>query len=545
MERYRPVICARMARATRMLTFDLRLSLGRSLILAVSLSCICSPAFGKPYHPTTQRCDGLPQVPVTTLEGLCVGLVAQRGSKTPFRMPRSLVELEHGKLLVVDMGGWDANKGKLWLVNYLQDQPVARELLRSLNLPHKILHGPDGKFYFSEADRVRRFAWTDGVIKDLEDVVSNLPYREKYLHPLKNFAFDRRGDLWINIGSSSDLCEKSVSLQTCVSGVEASVRRYSYVPEKKTWLAEFEVVATGLRNSMVLLPHESGVVLQAENSIDFSDVNDPYEEINLIHDGGFFGWPLCYNRKVSVREPGCGTAGYQEPWSLLPPHVAPLDAIYYRHQKLAVLQNKLLMSWHGYRDSGNRLVAFEVDDFGRPHRQEGAVFWRAPQADGEYTKHAFAPRGELGLVAQHVEVISQWNEIPGQRPKGAPVGLTQAKDGSIFIADDRNAAILRLSTGKSHAGNAHIPAQSYNEPAVIPSAVHQVLRQNCARCHSELQHEPWRVLSEEKWLQKNDGVSLLEQRVFHDQNRPMPPDGPVSEKDQNVLLKWLRPVGVQ
>jgi glucose/arabinose dehydrogenase len=37
---------------------------------------------------------------------------------------------------------------------------------------------------------------------------------------------------------------------------------------------------------------------------------------------------------------------------------------------------------------------------------------------------------------------------PGVRPAGAPVGLTIAKDGAIWVADDRNATILRIAVDR-------------------------------------------------------------------------------------------------
>jgi glucose/arabinose dehydrogenase len=493
------------------------------------------------YTTLSTRCDGLPQLPIGTLDGLCVGLVAQAGPTLPLKMPRSLVELDDGSLLVVDMGGWAAGKGRLWRVDYRSQPATATELLSGLNLPHKILFGPMGKIYLGEAHRIRRFAIVDGKIAQLETVIDNLPHSAGYLHPLKNFVFESGGDLLVNVGSTSDRCEKKLNPAECMDGSEAGIWRYRYKAATRSWQPQHEVLARGLRNSMALAVHSSGTILQAENSIDLAEAEEPYEEINVIVAGKFYGWPLCYDRDVGMDGKPCSADNYQPPWTLLPPHVAPLDAIYYNHSKLAPLKNQLLLSWHGYRIVGSRLVAYPIDVQGRPLRQKTAEFWRAPaKPDGAYTRHAFAPRGSLGLVAQHSEVISQWHEIPGLRPEGAPTGISVAGDGSLFIVDDRNRAILRLSNGIAYRAR---PVTATAAPTVavkLPTPVRAILLQRCAACHAELIEQPQRLIADDKWLLKDGGVTRMQEKLFNDKIRPMPPDQSLSDADKRVLRDWLR-----
>lgn len=501
------------------------------------------------YTSTPESCDGFAKLPVVTQAGTCLGLVAGRSSKTPLKMPRTLVQTPDDKLLIVDMGAWVQRKGQLLLLDYRKPNTSATILLSQLNLPHKILQGHDGKIYLGEAHRIQRFSWVNDEIVGLETVVDNLPVDADYLHPLKNFTFDRQGNLLVNIGSSSDRCDKKVSLADCLSGKEASIRRYSLDKRTNTYSSEFDIVARGLRNSMALVVHSSGTILQAENSMDFPEADEPYEELNIINGNKFYGWPVCFNRNMNLEGGHCKQADYQPPWTLLPPHVAPLDMIYYSHTKISALQNKLLMSWHGYRIAGNRLVSYVVDKQGRPELQQDAVFWRAPTtAEGIYTQHAFSPRGGLGeaesnmsdkKVAQHSEIISQWHEIPGLRPEGAPVGLTQAQDGSIFIVDDRNAAILRLSTGKSYQMPNVRERQAAVKSLVPPAAVNVILQQRCTQCHSELLQQPNNLLTINQWLHKQDGKTQIEVKIFDDTNRPMPPDKSLTIEEKKILREWF------
>lgn len=501
------------------------------------------------YTTATGDCDGFAKLPVVTQTGTCLGLVTTRNAKNPLKMPRTLVQTDDDKLLVVDMGMWAPHKGQLLLLDYRNAHVPAKILLSQLNLPHKILRGADGKIYLGEANRIRRFSWVSGEIVGLETVVDNLPVDTEYLHPLKNFTFDEHSNLLVNIGSSSDRCDKKVSLDDCISGKEASIRRYRRDKKTNTYAADFEVIARGLRNSMALVVHPSGTILQAENSMDFPDADEPYEELNIIADGNkFYGWPLCFNRDRSLAGGDCKQPDYQQPWTLLPPHVAPLDMLYYSHTKLPGLHNKLLMSWHGYRIAGNRLVSYAVDKQGRPELQQGAFFWRAPTTpDGVYTRHIFAPQGGLGnaivseedkKVAQHQEVISQWNEIPGVRPEGAPVGFTQARDGSVFIVDDRNAAILRLSVGESYQQKA-VGREVTAKSLLPPVAVTAVIQQRCAQCHSELLQQRNSLLTVDNWLMKQDGKTKIEIKIFEDKNRPMPPDGNLSDEEKKILRDWF------
>ncbi len=526
-------------------------SLHGLLMVIAWLMCCPLVATAGTYQTLKEGCDGFPQLPVVSVDGTCVGLVVQRTGQPLLKMPRSLIQTADNKLLIVDMGAWVSKRGQLLVLDYKKTTVPVKVLLSQLNLPHKILFGPKGKIYIAEANRIQRFEWKNGEISNLQTVVDNLPYHAEYLHPLKNFIFDVQGNLLVNIGSSSDRCEKKVSLTDCVNGVEASIRRYHYNKDTDSFSKDYEMVARGLRNSMALAIHSSGTFLQAENSLDFPDANEPYEELNIIQQNKFYGWPLCYNRNVSIEGNDCHEANYQQPWTLLPPHVAPLDMLYYQHTKLPQLANKLLMSWHGYRVIGNRLVAYEIDKQGRPKLQQQAYFWRAPdQPDGKYTRHLMQPKGGFGSennssenVAQHQEIISQWHPLPGVRPEGAPVGLTQANDGSVFIVDDRNAAILRLSNGKAYNPQqpSFVPSRDVSAKSLKPpQKVNALLQQRCAHCHVELVKDTAQLLNLNHWLQRVDNeYTLLEQRVFMDKVRPMPADRQLTPAEKSILKNWL------
>jgi hypothetical protein len=292
---------------------------------------------------------------------------------------------------------------------------------------------------------------------------------------------------------------------------------------------------------MALAVHSSGTLLQAENSMDFPNADEPYEEINLIESGGFYGWPLCYNRHAAVDETQktCTAKNYREPWSLMPPHVAPLDALYYQHTKLPSLTNKLLMTWHGYKIVGHRLVAFDVDEQGRPARTKTATYSSDPLKGGDgFKTQAFAAKGGVGLVAQHREIISRWNEISGFRPKGAPAGMSVMNDGSLLIVDDKNAAILRLSVGVPYQEVAQKPVVK-EAPVAVPKAIHGILINRCSQCHEPLQNTPEQLLNPNHWLLKTNGQTRMAQKLFDDKVMPMPPDNSLLPEEREQFKAWL------
>ena len=395
-------------------------------------------------------CDGFPKVPIETIDGTCIGLVVGNSEKFAIKRPRSVVTIPStSKILIVDMGSWNQNTGSLWVFDTKSQKGF--QIASKLNLPHKILIGSDQMFYVGEAHQIFRFQLEGDQIKDHEVVISDLPLSKQYLHPLKNFLFDQEDNLIVSIGSRSDRCEAG-KVTDCISGREAALWKYEYI-ENGQWSSEPEVLAKGLRNSMALASHRSRTLIQAENSTDHKSVDEPYEEINIIEKGGFYGWPICTNNNfIEISDnKNCGE-NYQQPYSLMPPHVAPLDMIYYQGELLKPLQNSLIVSWHGYKAIGHRIIFFNINDQGLPERNSKAYFWRDNLSADQYefTQHEFAPRGSTGPYAQHKELTIRWHQINGLRPEGSPVSLHEAEDGSIYLAEDKNKTILRISVGESY-----------------------------------------------------------------------------------------------
>jgi len=401
------------------------------LAAGVFSSLAVSPAAqaAAPYA-TSGDCGGLPKLAkLKTPAGWCVGLVAQG-----LRFPRGLGLLPSGDIVVAELGGWMENRGSVVILR--KAKGYAREVLfDKLSEPHGVAIGPDRKVYIGVVGGVFRFdpANPQGTREDViggKSGVAAIPAMG--LHPLPALLFDAKGDLLVNFGSVTDNCvvsgeEPVPGAKTCkeASGPDAHgvIRRYAMRwPEGKA--SGFTIEAEGLRNSLGLAQHRaSGTIWQAENSRDAISKRDPklkdelvpHDELNRIVAGKHYGWPFCYDNNVAAPEfSSYDCKGKTAPVLLLPPHAAPLGLAIDNDAKLpAPFTGQMLITFHGYRKTGHRVVAYKLDAQGTPS-------------------------------GNPVDLIAGWEGISGVQPLGAPVDVRIADDGSVFVSEDRNGTVLRL-----------------------------------------------------------------------------------------------------
>ena len=353
-------------------------------------------------------------------QGKLVVMVAQGYSLSTvaggLRVPRAVVQTDANTAFVAEFGGWNRNSGSLVKLSAAGWSWKIQRVLTKLDRPVGLVKGPDAKLYLGEVGKISRFDPQAAVIK-LERVITDLP--GKGLHPLTTMAFTSGSDprLIVNVGSSTNNCDKPKGAKVCAvaegKSPLAALRRYSF--DWATGRAKgFVVISRGLRNSMGIAVHPSGTILQAENSRDaineadpkLSDDSLPHDELNLITEGANYGWPYCYDTKRNAPEfPRYNCAPTTAPHVLLPAHSAPLGLTYWG--------NDVVVSYHGYRDTGHRLVAFAVDAAGK-------------------------------VTGTGRELIGDWNESDTQQ-MGGPVGTSVGTDGALWITDDRNNMVLRLS----------------------------------------------------------------------------------------------------
>lgn len=372
-------------------------------------------------------CEASKTLQAVTVPGWCLSVAADEAQG--LRMPRTILWMgkkdEVDQLLVVDMGSWEPRRGRLLLVQIdtRKGRSEVTELLIGLDRPHGLRKGPDGRVYMGEATRISRFAWAGKGPIALEPVITGLPAEGR--HPLKEFVFAPDRTMYLNVGAATDRCEKQSGVS--VNGMPSCPEMSAAAPQAAVYHAKFswpdgtlsslKPFAIGLRNSMALAVHPSGAVFQAENNIDFPDENFPAEEVNHLVEGAHYGWPSCVQNRLplnGVKADACQKT--RAPVLLVPAHAAPLHMQFSRIGFSEAASGNalgLLMSWHGYRAAGQKLVRYKVLANGTP---------------------AGAP--EL--------LVHQWKvtDAKGNAKPGAPVAWAEDDSGSLWIADDRNRMIV-------------------------------------------------------------------------------------------------------
>ena len=475
--------------------------------------------FGSDYA-AQGKCGPFARVVVSTPAWACVGIVA--GPADGLVMPRSVIEVAPGRLLLIDMGGWANNRGRLIELRIGPDGSRAiKTLLSGLDRPHGLALGPDGKIYIGEASAIWRFDPNSPVITR-ETVIDGLPDRGR--HPLKHFVFDTNGDMIVNEGAPSDRCEQTsgnlAHVQYPCPAIEGDK------PEAALWrlhfdkpggkLASFVPIARGLRNSMAIaVEPTTGLIVQGENSIDFRPETSPPEELNVITQGGNYGWPYCSAEGVvpAYRSHVKSCAGFIAPAVLVPAHGAPLGMLYYGGAMFPELAGKLIVSMHGYRNNGHRILAYDRAADGKPLAPKGA---------------------QPGFPMQ---LVGGWDSRLGIRPQGAPVNISAGTQGQIWFAEDKNRTVMVVLRGIATAS-----ADSTLESAISvhapPPAWRQlvgVLGPVCGQCHQDFQARTpfavWRNLVLRGWIAQSDLKSSKLVRALRGEAplKPMPPPGGIGQ----------------
>jgi glucose/arabinose dehydrogenase len=351
---------------------------------------------------------------VRIADGLKVTVLQRRIGSTTFA-PRAVIETKPG-LFVLDFGGWVKGRGKLYFASTTAGSTRA-VVFSGLDRPNGMVVGPDGWVYIGEVSKIFRFDPANP--KATKQTVTGVPAKTAtWKHPLTQLSFTNDGALLVNFGSRTDNCAKERRAVCKEASTAAQILRAPFANGVTT--APLTSFAMGLRNSMGLAVHSSGTIVQAENSRDsidqadpkLSDVELPHDELNVLVGGKNYGWPYCFDAQRNAPEfptYACKTKS-TSPAILLPAHSAPLGMTYWKQPGKPEV---LVVGYHGYRDTGHRLVSFSVDTKGVPSGPPTELVRWAGEADAA-------------------------DEIPG------PVGVSVAIDGGLLVADDRRGMVLRI-----------------------------------------------------------------------------------------------------
>ena len=101
-----------------------------------------------------------------------------------------------------------------------------------------------------------------------------------------------------------------------------------------------------------------------------------------------------------------------------------------------------------------------------------------------------------------------------------------------------NKALLRVAKGEAFKVDTPSSAGNSGKIAVTHPNMARLLLNRCQACHN-LPETVSKMRIPATWLQKNNNVLLIEERVFNAQMRPMPPSSPLLAEEQAILRDWL------
>ncbi len=311
----------------------------------------------------------------------------------------------------------------------------------------------NGFLYASSNDDIFRYKLGGDGIPDSttkETIVQGLV--NKGQHAAKPFTLDNDGNLYVNIGAPSNSCQTddrtagSPGMQPCPILDSAGGIWQFRTDKTNQHYADGSRYSTGIRNIVALdwnfAANSLYGVQHGRDDLDklfpklFTEdqrVQLPAEEMFKISKGDDFGWPYCHYdglQKKKLQSPEYGGDGKKtgdcdakgQPIYAFPAHWAPNGLMFYTgNQFPEKYKNGAFIAFHG---SWNR----------------------APQEQGGYSVVFLAFKD--GMPTGDYEVFADGFAGATRTPNGAahrPCGLTQDPDGNIYISDDQNGRIWRVS----------------------------------------------------------------------------------------------------
>jgi glucose/arabinose dehydrogenase len=290
------------------------------------------------------------------------------------------------------------------------------DVLSGLNEPHGLAFY-EGKLYVAENDKVRRYDWDEASLRASNPMkLTDLPTGGG--HSTRTILF-HGGKMYVSAGSSCNVC------------LEKDPRRATVMEFNPDGSGQ-KIFAKGLRNAVGLAVNpKTDTVWATVNGRDWLGDDLPPETIyDLGKDGGVDGgWPFCYGDRVpdsNFTKPGDDRCkNVLEPKVQMQAHSAPLGLAFYEGTQFpAEYRNNIFVAFHGSWNrsvpTGYKIVRIKLDDKGQPEggAEDFITRWLAP---GETKK-------------------GRW--------MGRPVGVIFGSDGSMYLTDDAQGKVYRITYGK-------------------------------------------------------------------------------------------------
>ena len=329
-----------------------------------------------------------------------------------FRVSLHATSLGNIRLMALTPGGdviFSAPRSRIRLALADDDGNGLSDGVKTLKGGLRQVHGIylDGDWlYYAETHQVSRIKY-NGALKELtgeaEVVLRGIPGGGG--HWTRTIKKGPNGWFYVSVGSSCNVC------------IERHPWRAAMVRFKPGQPGE--LYANGLRNSVGFdWQPKTGKLYAVDNGRDWLGDDYPPGELNLIVQGGFYGWPFLNGDNKLDPDFGDAPSGRAKK-SIgqvhgFAAHTAPLAIKFLQSDKNAGDQATALVTQHGSwnRSSmiGYRVVSLRWDAQGNISQK---IFLDGFEVDGDVV--------------------------------GRPVDIVEAPDGTIYISDDFTASIWRVS----------------------------------------------------------------------------------------------------
>lgn len=306
--------------------------------------------------------------------------------------------------------------------------------------------------YAEAGDKIVRYQLKDDEIaptSKAETVLSGMPIVGD--HPMHPFIIDDKGNLFVSMGSATNTCEvknrmpHSKGHDPCTEmETRGGVWRYDASKRDQVFSAK-ERYASGIRNPEGFDFDTDGRLFVTQHGRDqlhenwpelYSQeqgFNLPAEEVMILKDGAWYGWPKCYYDAAQgklVQSPEYGGDGGKKvgdcdkaeaPVAAFPAHWAPNDLKIYKSEDFP----------EGYR--GGAFIAFHGSWNRAPGPQQGYNVVFQPLKDGKTSGDwiVFAD----GFAGKHKDP---------SRAVHRPSGLAIGPYGALYISDDVGGRVWRV-----------------------------------------------------------------------------------------------------
>ncbi len=320
-----------------------------------------------------------------------------------------------------------------------------------------------GYLYASSNNSIYRYKLNDNqeVISpdQPEKLVSGL--REKDRDKSKSIAVDNQGNIYVNIASDNDRCREpgtGKGMMPCpLLDSAAGIWRFKTDMANQPFSSGVRF-ATGLKNvvgldwnaktnSLFALQHGRGAFddFYPQYYTPQQSAELPAETLYELHQGDDAGWPYVYYdhlQKKKILAPEYGGDGKKTggdktitPLAAFPAHMGPNGLLFYTGTAFpARYRNGAFIAFHGQSQSLHKgyLVGFVPFKNGKPSGP-WEIF-----ADGFAGIDLVKPTGPV----QH-----------------RPCGLAQGPDGSLYVTDDLNGTIFKISYQSQTSGKKAVAGQ--------------------------------------------------------------------------------------